>query len=291
MTTHFQNPIFQLSSQTKKMSLEKPKLMGVLNRTPDSFSDGGQYFESSHAIQRVRQMLNDGVDCIDIGGESSGPGSSDVSIDEELQRVIPIIEAIRKESDVWISVDTWKSEVAQHALDAGADMINDVTALRGDPRIAEIIAEKSAPVVIMYSKDPNTRTTTTLKEYEDVIETITQFFDERLTWMQSHGISLENVVLDPGMGFFVSGVARYSFQIIRRLQELRKLGNPILLGPSRKSFLAGVSPDRTLGIQEREIPGLIAASIALWQGASFIRLHDVAQGRLLIDTLWAIQQS
>ena len=236
-------------------------------------------------------MINDGADLIDIGGESSGPDSQDVPLDEELQRVIPLIQNIRRDSDIWISVDTWKAEVARKSLEEGADAINDVTALRGDPELAKVVKEFQVPLVIMYSKDATPRTTEQQPEYEDVIDTIKIFFRERLRFAESIGILKKQIVLDPGMGFFLSGNTKFSFEVISRITELLEFDLPLLLGPSRKSFLADVSKDRTLNFSDRDIPGAVVSSIALWQGISILRFHEVKQGRLLIDTIEALKSS
>ena len=279
-----------LQFKKRKLSLQHPLLVGVLNVTPDSFSDGGLFADPQHALQHACQMIEMGADWIDIGGESSGPGSKAVTLKEELKRTLPIIQAIRQESDIWISIDTYKAEVAQQAIAAGADVINDVTAFRGDPKMIKVVAENQVPIVLTYSKDPNARTTKTRTSYQNVVQTIETFFQGRLCWLQSEGISLHNIILDPGLGFFVSGLSRYSFEILRRLPELVAWGFPLMVGPSRKSFLAGVSPGKFLEPQQREIPSTVATSIAIWQGASLLRLHDVRQGRLVLDTMRALME-
>ena len=280
-----------LVSRTKKLNLGKPCLMGILNSTPDSFSDRPRFFKLDDALEQARKMINDGADWLDIGGESSGPDSQDVPLDEELQRVIPLIQKVRMESDIWISVDTWKAEVARQSLEAGADAINDVTALRGDPELAKVIKEFQVPLVIMFSIDATPRTTGQQLDYEDVMDTIKSFFRERLQFAKSNGILNKQIVLDPGMGFFISGTPKYSFEIIRRISELHEFDLPLLVGPSRKSFLAGVTPGRTLNFSERDIPAAVVSSIALWQGVSMLRFHEVEQGRLLIDTIKALKSS
>lgn len=268
-----------LFSKNKKMSLSEPKLMGILNVTPDSFSDGGQFFSIEKAVQAAIQMIDDGVDIIDIGGESTGPGSKAVSLEEELSRVVPVIEAIRSHNqDVWISVDTYKSEVAAKAILVGADMVNDVTALRGDEKMAYVLAELDAPVVLMYSKDNTARTTGDDVEYDDVIKTVGDFLEERMKFAFQKGIKRENVIADPGMGAFVSAVPKYSFEILERLHGLKgRLNLPILVGPSRKSFLGGA-------LNERMQPSLDAALSALQNGADIIRMHDVKESREMLDS-------
>ncbi len=279
----------QLTSKNRTFSLAHPILVGVLNLTPDSFSDGGRFQNQKQVLCSLREMINHGADWIDIGGESSGPRAEAVSLVEELQRIIPIVKAIRQESDIWISVDTYKAEVAHQALEAGADVINDITALRGDPEMIHVLAKTQVPLIITYSKDPDARTTKTNFHYDDVIHTIQAFFKERLAFMQEQGIRLENVILDPGMGFYISGVPHYSFEIIRRLPELAEWGFPIMIGTSRKSFLANVSPGKKLATHQREFPTATTTSIAIWQGASLLRLHDVPQGRLVLDTMRSLQ--
>ncbi|MBL4824105.1 MAG: dihydropteroate synthase [SAR324 cluster bacterium] len=263
--------------------------MGILNSTPDSFSDGSSFYKFDAALAQARKMITDGADWLDIGGESSGPESTDVSLDEELQRVVPLIQTIHAESDIWISVDTWKAEVARQSLEAGADAVNDVTALRGDAEMAKVIAEYQVPVILMFSKDSSARTTRVQSDYEDVLDTLKSFFRERLEFAESNGIHKSQIVLDPGMGLFISGKAKYSFEVIRSISELHEFDLPLLLGPSRKSFLAEVSPGRSLNFSERDIPCVAVSSIALWQGVSIIRFHEVEQGRLLIDTIKALK--
>ena len=166
----FSLPSRTLVSGEKSLKLSRPILMGILNPTPDSFSEGSSFFEFEDALAKARKFVVEGTDWIDIGGESSGPDSSEVPLEEELRRVIPLIKAVRSESDIWISVDTWKAEVARQSLHAGADAVNDVSALRADKEMASVIAEYKVPVVLMYSKDSTPRTTTNYFEYQDVIQ-------------------------------------------------------------------------------------------------------------------------
>ena len=291
----FSNP-FELKSKMlfsrgKKLKLKPPKLMGILNCTLDSFSDGSRFFNFYEALNHARKMIDDGVDCLDVGGESSGPESLEVSLEEELSRIIPIIKAIRKENDIWISVDTSKAEVARQSLEAGADSINDVTALRNDSGMANVIAKYNVPVVLMYSKDKSSRTTNKLKNYDDVINTIKIFFRERIKFATSQGIKKKQIILDPGMGFFISNKAKYSFDVVARISEFHEFGLPLMLGPSKKSFLSNVSKERSLNFEERGIPCAAVSSIAIWQGVSILRYHEVDQGRLLIDTIESIKSN
>tara|TARA_B100001559_G_scaffold26380_1_gene20780 strand:- start:758 stop:1645 length:888 start_codon:yes stop_codon:yes gene_type:complete len=289
LTAPFQLPLRTLHSRGKSLRLDSPRLMGILNITPDSFSDGSLFFKMDAAIAQARKMIADGADWLDIGGESSGPDSTEITQDEELQRVIPLIKKIREVSEIWISVDTWKSEVARKSLEAGADAVNDVTALRGDTEMVKVIAEYKVPVILMFSKDRSARTSRQDSDYVDVVDTLKSFFHERLKFADSNGIDKSQIVLDPGMGFFISGKAKYSFEVIQRISELHEFELPLLLGPSRKSFLAGVTKGRSLNFSERDIPCATVSSIALWQGVTLLRFHEVEQGRKLIDTIKALK--
>ena len=289
LTAPFQLPLRTLHSRGKSLRLDSPRLMGILNITQDSFSDGSLFFKMDAAIAQARKMIADGADWLDIGGESSGPDSTEIKQDEELQRVIPLIKKIREVSEIWISVDTWKSEVARKSLEAGADAVNDVTALRGDTEMVKVIAEYKVPVILMFSKERSARTSRLDSDYVDVVGTLKSFFSERLKFADSNGIDKSQIVLDPGMGFFISGKAKYSFEVIQRISELHEFELPLLLGPSRKSFLEGVTKGRSLNFSERDIPCATVSSIALWQGVTLLRLHEVEQGRKLIDTIKALK--
>ena len=278
--------------------------MGILNVTPDSFSDGGIYLTPTKAVNRVKEMVTEGASIIDIGGESTGPGSVHVDLKEELRRVILIITRLsprlgggsrlqeRKNIEAGqnsrlqnyrISVDTYKAEVARQALEAGADIVNDVTALRGDVEMARVVAEYKCPVILMYAKDDTPRTTSKKTRYKDVVQTIGDFFEERISFALGAGIQRNNIILDPGMGAFVSAIPKYSVEIIARLGELKKrFGLPILVGPSRKSFLGGK-------ITERLEAGLSASCLAYQNGASIIRTHDVLECRGVLNTAWEIE--
>ena len=184
----FELPSRTLVSGEKNLNLSRPILMGILNPTPDSFSEDSNFFEFDDALSQAMKIIADGADWLDIGGESSGPGSTEVPLEEELRRVIPLIKEVRSESDIWISVDTWKAEVARQSLDAGADAVNDVSALRADKEMAGVIAEYQVPVILMYSKDSSPRTTRNHTEYRDVMHTIISFFRERFEYTELNGI-------------------------------------------------------------------------------------------------------
>lgn len=254
--------------------------------TPDSFSDGGRYSNVGAAVQRGLEMAREGADIIDVGGESSGPDSKFVPEKEELRRVIPVIKKLaellsrnfKDKSVPLISIDTYKAEVAAQAIQAGAKMINDVTAMRDDPKMAVVAAQTGVKIILMYSKDPTARTTRTKKHYKDVIKTVKKFLSERIEFAQKSGIKRKNIIIDPGMGAFLSGIPKYNFEVLNRLKELKKLGCLILIGASRKSFLPGA-------VSERLEATLVANLIAILNGANFIRVHDVAPHRRTIETL------
>lgn len=269
--------------------------MGILNVTPDSFSDAGRYFLAANrrraprtpiraphtvnraAIRRAKEMINEGADIIDIGGESSGPGSSHVSLEEELRRIIPVIKKCARlpevrRGKVKISADTYKAETARQAIAAGARIINDITALRGDTGMAGVIAKYGAKtgvkIILMYSKDPTARTSHMRKKYKDVVPHIKKFLRERILHARAQGIKKSQIIIDPGMGAFVSMIPKYSFEILRRLNEFKSLGCPILIGTSKKSFLGGA-------MLERAAPTFITNVAAMINGADILRVHDV----------------
>lgn len=262
------------------MGLSHVQLMGILNITPDSFSDGGKLNSPKTIAKAAEQMIQDGATILDIGAESSGPGSSNVSLQEELDRLIPalkIIIPLAKKNNVQISIDTYKAEVADQALQLGADIINDITGLRGDPQMAKIIAKHNGKVVIMYSKDPTARTTKEAKEYTDVIATITEFLTKQIEYAKSQGIDPNNIILDPGMGAFISSIPKYSYQILDRLQELKQLGFPLLVGTSLKSM-------HPFPLEERLIPSITTALEAAKNGADILRVHQAKEHHLALNT-------
>lgn len=274
-----------LISRGKRLSLQKPLVMGILNVTPDSFSDGGKFHNLGQAVEYAMEMVEQGADIIDIGGESTGPGSKDVNMEEELARVMPVLEVLRKQTDAWISVDTWKSGTARTVLEAGADMINDVTALRGDANMAQTLAGYDVPVVLMYSKDATPRTTREDVHYDDVVETVSRFFRERIPFAEKSGIARGRLVLDPGMGAFVSANPVYSLQLLNRLDQFLEFELPLLVGPSRKSFIGQVL---NVPLNQRLEGSLGACAAAVMRGASILRVHDVQETRRLADMVFAV---
>lgn len=255
--------------------------MGILNVTPDSFSDGGKLASPTQIKKVATQMLKDGAKILDIGAEASGPNSVDVSVEEELKRIIPALKAIlpiAKKYGAQISIDTYKSKVADMCLSLGANIINDITGCRGDKNMPRVIKKHNAKIVIMYSKDPTPRTTRTRKKYKDVIATISNFFEERLASLAASGVPRRNIILDPGMGAFVSGDPKYSFEILHRLSELKKFKLPILVGTSMKSM-------HPFPLEERRIPSVITALLAYQNGADILRVHHVKDHDLAFKTL------
>lgn len=245
--------------------------MGILNVTPDSFSDGGQYSQIENARRHAMEMVHRGADIIDIGGESTRPGAQPVSEADELDRVLPVIEAIHSEtSDVMISIDTSKARVAEAAVNAGASIINDVAGLRGDPRMLEIAAACDAGLVIMHMKgDPRTMQAAPL--YDNVCAEVAAFFREREATAIAAGIHRERILFDPGIGF--GKTVDHNLQLLRNLDQLGPAGRPLLLGVSRKSFIAKVlgSPE----MSDRYWPTVAITSFARERGARVFRVHDV----------------
>ena len=251
-------------------------IMGILNVTPDSFSDGGKFDTPEQAASHATKMIEDGADIIDIGGESPRPGAEPVSIDEELARTIPVIEAIRQQSDCVISIDTYKSKVAESALDAGANMVNDISGLTFDEGMASLVAEKETPVVIMHikgtpldmQKEPH---------YEDLMEEIKDYFTAKIAKAKEAGIPNTNIILDPGIGF--GKRLEDNFELIRELKQICAMEYPILIGPSRKSFIGTVL---NLPITERLEGTLASITAGVMNGARIVRVHDIMAVRRTI---------
>jgi dihydropteroate synthase len=247
--------------------------MGVLNVTPDSFSDGGLYLDPRSAIERGGELVSEGAHIIDIGGESTRPGAEPVAAERELERVIPVVEALSAgEPLAQISIDTSKAAVASAALRAGASLVNDVTALRGDGEMAAVIADSGADCCLMHMLG-EPRTMQRDPRYADVVDDVKAFLLERLQYATAQGISEQRVLLDPGIGF--GKTVEHNLELLRRLDELSELGRPLLVGTSRKSFLGRVQPGAP-GESER-LAGTIASNVlAFERGASVLRVHDVA---------------
>jgi len=259
----------------KNFSLDfskKTYIMGILNVTPDSFADGGLYFDKSSAIERAYQIVEEGADLIDIGGESTRPGSEPISIKEELIRTIPLIEAISKKIKVPISIDTYKSEVAKVALDAGASMVNDISGLRFDPRMPDVVSEYKVPVVIMHIKGkPQDMQQNPV--YDALIPEIIDYFRMGIKIATGAGISEDKIIIDPGIGF--GKTFAHNLEIINNLYEFTLLEKPILIGPSRKAFIGKILGD--VPATERLEGTAAAVSISIINGANVVRVHDVKE--------------
>jgi len=266
-------------------------VLGILNVTPDSFSDGGRFDSLALAVSHARRMVEEGADAIDVGGESTRPqGARSVSADDEQRRVLPVIAAIRAEyPDLLISVDTTKSEVAREALGAGADVINDVSGFRIDPRVSEIAAKTGAGVVLMHSRGGVSEMGTyTFAEYShDVVDEVLSELRGSLDAASAAGIARESVVLDPGIGF--AKRREHSLAVLAQLERVTSLGYPVMVGVSRKRFVGELS-----GVQEasKRVAGTVGANVsALLHGARLFRVHDVAENRQALDVAWAIMQA
>lgn len=270
----FKNCNMDLSARTH--------IMGVLNVTPDSFSDGGKFLRFEDAVDQGMRMAEEGADIIDVGGESTRPGSAPLPLEEELSRVIPVISSLSKKTDVPVSIDTYKAEVARRALDAGAQMINDISALRFDPKMGKVAAESKVPLVLMHIKgtpkdmqrDPS---------YENVIGEITGYLKESIDMAQDAGIAKEKIIIDPGIGF--GKRVQDNLNILKNLQEFSILGCPIMIGCSRKSFIGRILD---LPTEERLEGSLGALAVAVINGANMVRVHDVKESKRTVALVDAI---
>ena len=270
----------------KKFELGKRTIiMGVLNVTPDSFSDGGEHFSVDDAVKHAFSMEKNGADIIDIGGESTRPGATSISVKEEMDRIIPVIEQIIGEISVPISIDTYKSEIAKNALDLGVDMINDISALQVDKNLAGIVAEYEVPICLMHMKG-NPKSMQINPVYDDVVKEIYDFLKERAKFALFCNIKKENIIVDPGIGFGkrTGGEIEDNCEILRRLYELKDLGFPIMVGASRKKFIVNVcGDDAPLSVSDRLEGSLAAACLAVANGADIVRVHDVKETRRCVD--------
>lgn len=257
-------------------------VMGILNVTPDSFSDGGQYLDVQQALDHAKLMVDEGATLIDIGGESSRPGASPVSSTEELSRVLPVVRFVAEALDVVISIDTSKAEVARKALEAGAHIVNDITALRDDPKMVSVVAEMDAGLILMHMKG-TPRTMQQAPQYEDVVRDVCAALTERIQYAEAQGVAPERIIIDPGIGF--GKTTEHNIELLKRLSEFRSLDKPLLIGTSRKSFIGNI-----LGLPVTErLEGTIATVCwSIVHGADIIRVHDVnanVRAALMTDAL------
>ena len=302
-----------VTDMSTKANHAKTAICGIINVTPDSFSDGGQFFALEQALQQARKLIAEGASMLDIGGESTRPSSSSsyVEIEEEIQRVVPVIKAIRKESDVLISIDTWKSQVAEAA---GANLVNDITGLMGDEKMAHVVAKARAKVVIMFNpvmarpQHPSSLifphfgfgqafTEEELADFETlpIEDLMDAFFERALVRADEAGIAQENILLDLGIGFGLT--KKENLLLLRDLDKLHQKGYPIFLGVSRKRFVINileesgfeVNPETELGFRNRDTASAHVTSIAARQGVEVVRVHDVASHRMAVEIASAIR--
>jgi dihydropteroate synthase len=257
--------------------------MGVLNVTPDSFSDGGLYFNKEKAIEHGLRLAREGADILDIGGESTRPGSKPLGLEEELNRVIPVIKSLAREVDIPISIDTYKSGVAERAIDAGAEMINDISGLNFDPHLAQVAAKGNIPMVLMHTRGaPETMQKDV--HYESLFFEILQYLKDSIQKAEVAGLDPGQIIIDPGIGFGKN--VNDNLRIIKNLPEFRVLGKPILLGTSRKTFIGKIL---NAGVEDRLEGTLSSIAIGVLNGAHMIRCHDVLQARKAIAIADAIR--
>jgi dihydropteroate synthase len=278
--------ISSMEEKTRFIDLtqEQTRVMGILNVTPDSFSDGGKFLESDKAIDHAAQMIEEGADMIDVGGESSRPGAVPVSVEEELERVIPVIQKLAERFETMISIDTTKAVVAREALKTGASVINDITALNSDTQMIHVIKDSGCQVILMHIQG----TPQTMQENPtyaaDVIKDIENYFGTVLQKTQKAGIQQDKIILDPGIGF--GKTVEHNLTILRRLSELSELGYPIAIGVSRKSFIGKILE---VPLEERLEGSLAAAAVAVWNGAKILRVHEVRETVRVVRMVNAIQ--
>jgi dihydropteroate synthase len=261
----------------------RPSVMGVLNVTPDSFSDGGRFVDPGDAIVHGRRLVEEGAALVDVGGESTRPGAAPVSAEDELARVEPVLEGLR---GLPLSIDTSKAEVARRALELGAELVNDVTALRADPDLAEVVADGDAFVCLMHMQG-EPRTMQVAPRYDDVVSDVLAFLEERVAFAVSRGIGEERICVDPGIGF--GKTPDQNLELLRRLDVLVALGRPVLVGVSRKSTLGKILGDA--GATTGSLAASIAAAVAAYErGASMIRAHDVRETVDALEVAAAVER-
>ena len=260
-------------------------IMGILNVTPDSFSDGGMYYNATQAIEFALQMEEEGADIIDVGGESTRPGAKTVELQKECDRILPVIEGIRTKSDILISIDTYKSEVARKSIATGAGMVNDISGMTFDPNMVDVIKDSGLPVVIMHIKG-TPKNMQKKPYYEDLMQELTEYFEERKKFARAKGILDQQIILDPGIGF--GKRLQDNFQLLRELKKIVDMGFPVLIGPSKKSFI-GLTLD--LPVDQRLEGTAAAVTTGILKGARIVRVHDVKEMKrvaLITDSIRGI---
>jgi dihydropteroate synthase len=269
-------------------NLDKPLIMGILNVTPDSFSDGGRYNQLEAAVQRAEMMLSEGADIIDIGGESTRPGSDPVPAIEQLQRVIPVIETIRRQlnQDIVISIDTTSSQVAEAALNAGANLINDVSAGVNDPQILKLAAAREAPIVLMHSQG-TPKTMQDSPHYDDVAGEVISWLRTRIQIALEVGVKKKNIIIDPGIGF--GKRKQDNLDLLAQLNDFVALGFPVMLGTSRKRFMGAICT--VSEPSELVTATAVTTALGVMAGVKLFRVHDIKENRQAIEVAWAIKNS
>ncbi len=255
----------------------RPLIMGVLNVTPDSFSDGGQFFKPEKALEHALQLVSEGADILDIGGESTRPGALAVPLEEEARRVLPVVRALAQQISVPISIDTRKPEIARQAIAVGASIINDVSGLNADPEMLSVVSENTNTALVVMHAKGSPKTMQDAPQYKNLIEEISAFFKTRISQAKTLGISMDRIVLDPGIGF--GKTIAHNLSIIHKLPCFSGFGIPLLLGPSRKSFIGDMLD---LPASERLEGTAAALAIAVFQGARILRVHDIVQMRRVL---------
>lgn len=259
--------MMMITANNKSLDLSRPHVMAILNVTPDSFSDGGKYNSIELALAQVDKMIKAGVSIVDVGGESTRPGAPDVSLEEELRRVVPVIKAIREKYDVWISVDTSKAEVMRQAIDAGADLINDIRSLQ-EPGALEVAAKAKLPICLMHMKG-QPRTMQVAPHYDDLMSDVSAFLEERIAACEAAGIDKSQLILDPGFGF--GKTIEHNYHMLAHLEKFHEFGLPILAGMSRKSMIFKLLDKPAAECTNASV---VCATIAAMKGAQIIRVHD-----------------
>ena len=274
----------KLYANNKVLDLSVPRIMGILNFTPDSFSDSGQFYQLDKALIQVEKMLNAGADIIDIGGESTRPNAEEVSVEQELERVVPLVDAVRKRFDCWISVDTSKSQVMAESAKVGMDLINDIRALQ-EPQALETAVKLGLPVCLMHMQG-QPRTMQNNPQYQNVVEEVLQFLQKRTALCIQAGIKAENIIWDVGFGFGKS--VQHNYKLLQQLSRFTAQGYPVLAGLSRKSMIGAVL-DKS--VEQRVVGSAAGALIAAMNGAAILRVHDVEATADVLKVWQATQQA
>jgi dihydropteroate synthase len=274
----------ELHLKGQRLGLDRPFLMGVVNVTPDSFFDGGRHDDPQRAVEHALRLVEEGADLLDIGAESTRPGAVPVDGREECHRLIPVVAAVAKAVSVPISVDTSKAEVARAAIDAGAVMVNDVTALRGDGAMVDVVAEAGVGLVLMHMQG-TPETMQKAPRYDDVVGEVAQFLTERARWAIAHGVARDRIVLDPGIGF--GKTLHHNLDLLANLHAFVHLEFPVLVGPSRKGFIGQLTDQ---AVEARAWGTAAAVALAVEQGANILRVHDIGPMKDVVRVAAAIAQ-